>query len=406
MAALTVIAALCVGLAASAAEASRARAARAVRSQAEPLLERAVNLSTALSDANATATTTFLTGGLEPPARRARYLEDLQLASESLTELTRGLTGPPAARSAVALIADQLPRYSGLVETARAGNRQGLPIGAAYMRQASGLLTGTVLPASNQLFDTEAGRLLSGYRSGTSAVAPVVLAVVGGLAVGLLVAMQIRLAAMSRRILNPPVLLATVVLLGTILWALAGMIGEQRALATAQRTGSDPVEVLSATRVLVARAETDQSLTLVSRGSDGTDPLDFARVVRALAPPGGLLAEAAGLEPGGPARTGQHRLTRAFRAYQQRARTIAGRERSGEPQAAAALASSAATIAVGDGLTAALGAQTQIAEARFARATGDASSSLGGLSIGLPVLTALAAALVLTGLRPRLAEYR
>jgi hypothetical protein len=69
---------------ATAAERSRASAASAARSQTEPLLGQAATLYTALSDANATATTTFLEGGLEPPARRARYAADLRLSTDAL----------------------------------------------------------------------------------------------------------------------------------------------------------------------------------------------------------------------------------------------------------------------------------------------------------------------------------
>ena len=53
----------------------------------------------------------------------------------------------------------QLPVYTGLVETARVYNRQGLPLGAAYLREASGLMRDKLLPAAKQLYRTETGRL-------------------------------------------------------------------------------------------------------------------------------------------------------------------------------------------------------------------------------------------------------
>ncbi len=46
---------------------------------------------------------------------------------------SRDPTSPPRSSA----IAADLPVYSGLMETARANNRQGLPVGAAYVRQAS-----------------------------------------------------------------------------------------------------------------------------------------------------------------------------------------------------------------------------------------------------------------------------
>src|ERR1700686_2674673 len=78
--ALVVLGAVCFGLVAALTEGSRAQAAQAVRTETEPLLVDAVTLYSALSDANGTVTTNFLTGGLEPAARRARYLADLRAA--------------------------------------------------------------------------------------------------------------------------------------------------------------------------------------------------------------------------------------------------------------------------------------------------------------------------------------
>ena len=126
------VGAVCFGVIATVAERSRAQAAQAARTETEPLLVQAVTLYTALSDANATANTTFLNGGLEPAARRAHFLQDLRLASDSLASLTREVGGSADARVAVGTITEQLPIFSGLVEAARANNRQGLPVGAAY----------------------------------------------------------------------------------------------------------------------------------------------------------------------------------------------------------------------------------------------------------------------------------
>ena len=99
--ALLVVGAVCFGVIATGAEQSRERAVRAARTGTEPLLVHAVNLYTALSDANATVATGLLAGGLEPPIKRARYLHDLRVASESLTALTRegGTSATPRWRS-------------------------------------------------------------------------------------------------------------------------------------------------------------------------------------------------------------------------------------------------------------------------------------------------------------------
>lgn len=404
IAVLVIIGAVAFGAIATVAEHSRAHAAQAARAQTEPLLLNAATLDTALSDASATVTSTFLHGGVEPPARRAQYLRDLSVASGSLTDLTRGVSGSPAASRAVAAIATQLPVYSGLIEAARANNRQGLPVGAAYLRAASAVLTGSILADADRLYTLEAGRLNSDYGTGSSAPAFVILIVTAVLALGLLIVAQRTLSRISRRTLNILVVLGTVVLAAASIWAIVGLTGEQSSLQTAQRD-SDAVEVLTASRVLLSRAETDQSLTLVNRGSDETDPLDFAAVMRSLSPADGLLHDAAAASQRAGL-GGAGRVDSEFDAYSAQTGEIAQLEAAGRIGAAIALASSPQAAAVAEAPNQTLVDQTAAAQQHFAANAGDATGALSGLTVALPILTALAAALLLLGLRQRLEEYR
>jgi hypothetical protein len=380
---LMVAGALCFGIIASLAERSRVHAAHAVRSQTEPLLVQAVNLYTALSDADATATTTFLRGGLEPPARRAHYVQDLRFASTSLAALTRGTGDAADTRAAVVTIGQQLPVYSGLVEAARANNGQGFPVGAAYLRQASALLGGTILPAASHVDASEARALSGDYATGSATAVLVVLVLTVVVALALLAASQRYLTRISQRIFNVPMLLASAVLAGTAAWVLIGVVNEQNALAAAHRD-SDAVEVLSGSRILLSRAQSDESLTLVGRGSDKTAPADFARVTRALAPPSGLIAE------------GEVAMTRIGIGD-------AGRALSAEY---ASFTRSPSSSSASDRLSATLDGRIAAAQADFARDSSSATSSLSGLSIAIPVLTLVAAAFALLGVRQRLEEYR
>lgn len=393
------------GVIATVAEHSRAQAAQAARTETEPLLVQAVKLYTAVSDASATATTTFLKGGLEPPARRARYLRDLRLASDSLAALTRKVGGSVDERIAVGTITERLPVYSGLVEAARANNRQGFPIGAAYLRAASAVLSGSILPAADHLYATEAKRLSDDYGTGTATAALVVLAVVVSVALGLLILTQLYLARLSRRILNVPALLATVLLAAVSAWAIVGLIGEQNSLATAQRS-SDSVEVLSATSVLLSRAQSDQSLTLANRGSDQTDPADFLAVMRTLAPQAGLLGEVTILAGQSRTTAAAKQLTAEFASYQAETAKLAGLETKGQILEAIRLASSASATSIAERMSANLADQITAAQGRFSSAAAAAGSSLSGLSLAIPLLAALAAVFALTGLSQRLGEYR
>jgi hypothetical protein len=411
LAIVTVFAALALGAVAEVSEQARDRAANSARADTEPLLAQAVNLYGSLSDANATATTTFLVGGLEPPARRARYLRDVRSASDSLAALTREVGGSGAARDAVATITRELPIYTGLVEAARANNRQKLPIGAAYMRQASELLSSPILPAAGRLYTIEAQRLRDDYSTGTSTAWLIAFAAAFAVMLGLMVWAQLYLARISHRILNLPMVVATVLVAAVGIWGLVGLISEQNALSRAQRNGSDPVEVLSAARILVSRAQSDESLTLIARGGDTADPEDFTAVVGALGAPngrGGLVAEIAALAR----RTGSEGAAAEFEsalgAYLAQHNRIESLAASGQTTAANNLAAGSASGAhsPADRVSADLTAQVAAAQTRFEQAASDASSALDGLSIAIPVAIVLAMFLTMFGLRQRALEYR
>ena len=114
----------------------RASGANDVVSTSEPLSLDGQQIYRALSDADATAASAFLSGGLEPLAARHRYQADIAQAAAHLESATAAAGHSPAARDLAKLSAG-LPVYTGEVETARADNRLGLPLGAAYLREAS-----------------------------------------------------------------------------------------------------------------------------------------------------------------------------------------------------------------------------------------------------------------------------
>jgi hypothetical protein len=411
MAIVTVAAAVAFGVLAEVAEQSRERAAGSARTDTEPLLAEAVNLYGSLSDANASAATTFLVGGLEPPARRARYLRDIGVATDSLAALTRQVGGSGAARNAVATVTRELPIYTGLVEAARANNRQKLPIGAAYLRQASELLSSTILPAAGRLYTIEAQRLRNDYSEGTSTSWLIAFIAAIVILVALLLYAQWYVARISNRILNVPMLVATVVVAAVGIWGTLALVSSQNALVRAQRNGSDSVEGLSAARILVSRAQSDDSLTLIARGGDTTDPADFAAVTGALGPPdgrGGLVGEIVALAH----RTGNEGAAAEFQrdlaawlTQHVRIEALAAAGRTSQANRLAA-GSAAGGRSPADRLSAALSRQISASQSRFGQAAADASSALDGLSVAIPVAIAIAAVLTLFGLRQRALEYR
>jgi hypothetical protein len=391
--------ALAFALISAAAIRTRAQAAQAARTQTEPLLVQAVRLYTSLADANATAATTFLTGGLEAPTQRTRYVSDLQRASQALATLTRDARS--GADTQASSIISQLPRYSGWVEDARANNRNDFPVGAAYLRKAALTLRGTILPAADQLYATEATRLSGDYATGRSIGALLVVGIGAGIGLVLLALTQVYLARLSRRTFNVPLLVATIALAIASVWVVIALINEGNALAAARSKGSDPVEVLSTTQILLSRAQGDQSLTAVNRGSDSTDPVDFKHLMTLVAPPSGLLGEAAVLARQTGDQTGARRLAAEFARYRAATSSGASGQTAGETASNAQFAAGLENVLNTD-----LAQRVDSAQARFKRYAADATSSISGAEGAIAFFAIITGVLGLIGVRQRLGEYR
>ena len=117
-----------------------------------------------LADADAMATSGYVSGGREPTAVRARYDDDIARATDRLVSAAGRLPGSEP----VATIAAQLPVYTGLVESARTLNRGGLPLGQSYLGSASELMRSTILPAAEELRRQQAAALAAAYARGVA----------------------------------------------------------------------------------------------------------------------------------------------------------------------------------------------------------------------------------------------
>src|SRR5690606_38601546 len=103
----------------------------------EPLANAAQALYSALSVADAAAVTGFISGGIEPESVRERYTEAVAEASAQLVAASGGAGSDPDSTRLLSGIAGRLTVYTGLIETARANNRSGNPVGTAYLSEAS-----------------------------------------------------------------------------------------------------------------------------------------------------------------------------------------------------------------------------------------------------------------------------
>jgi hypothetical protein len=219
-------------------------------------------IQTSLVSADADATNAFLEGGLEPVEQRRDYDQALRRASAQIAYAARA---QPADGTALAALNNDLQDYAGQVQLARANNRQGLPVGAQYLRAASATLRAGALPLLDNLTAANEQRARQEFSAARASLAW--LMVTYPLVLAALVAALIWLARRTHRYLNVPLagagLVALVALIGGLI-----VLGSMAATVSDVRDGSySSARALAGARVAAFDAKANESLTLVSRGS-------------------------------------------------------------------------------------------------------------------------------------------
>lgn len=378
----------------------RRKAADDIVTDASPLLVSAEELYVSLADADAAATESYLAGGSQTNEVLARYDDDVKSASDRLAQIGSHAQSTPEMQSAVRDLSNDLPRYTSLVATARENNRQGNPVGTAYLRSASALMRETMLPRATQIYGSASDGLRQQYATGTSWGHGVGIAAVGIVLVAGLVAAQIFVTRRSKRWVNPPLAIATVLVVLVLGWTALQFARAQHSLATAERDGSSPVQVLAASRILALRAEAASTLSVVDR-----DPADVAALTDPLGGSTGREGALGDVFAVAPESAGHS--SQIVAAYNELVDTITHVHDSlatdYDGAVGLTLDEQASRSKTFDEL---LLSDVQAALERFDGASGDAGAGFSALLIGLLAICVAAEVLVLVGLQLRIREYR
>jgi hypothetical protein len=206
-------------------------------------------------------------------------------------------------RRDTALISWELARYTPLEASAQGYSQQGLPVGAAYLREASGYLSGQTLRRANDIRRLDQGQITA-VDAAASAV-PWQLFAADALVLACLAGAQVITARYARRLLNPGLVLATVLLIGVVAWSATALAVSLSAAGRDAAPHARAASALAQAGLDGTEARTDDLLTLADQGEDctaitGTVP-PFAydvgcrfetQVVGSLARPGGTLRKA------------------------------------------------------------------------------------------------------------------
>jgi hypothetical protein len=260
-AALTVLCALALSLGGFYSVERRATAIDDAAGAASQLI-RVQDVRVVVVQADSLASVAYLVGGQEPAAQRQEYDDRIDVAARGLSEAAAAATGADtvALENATSLLAT----YVGLIEQARANNRQGFPVGAAYQRQAR-VVAEQLVEQLRSVETTSRDRVNESVRRGHRASA---LLIVTALVLVLVLAFgSWWLARRWRRVLNVPLVVAGVIV------GLVTIVGLGVNAAAIDRTDDATAGPLAAADLLAqARASgfdarSNEALTLIARGN-------------------------------------------------------------------------------------------------------------------------------------------
>jgi hypothetical protein len=229
--------------------------------------------------ADAIASSSYLRSGQEDPAQRTAYLEEIAAAGDGLVAVSGAATDTDLEQLSEA--SRLLGSYVGLVEQARANNRQGFPVGATYQRQANGIVSNADVDTPDivsSLRAVEASQrdqindsLATAHRAGAW------MQLSGWLLMVALVLASWWMSRTFRRIINLPIALSAVALFlllvigGTVQ---AGAVSDTDGAVGTQLEGADSA---AQARAAAFEARSQEALTLINRGNGAANEANWLR---------------------------------------------------------------------------------------------------------------------------------
>ncbi|MDT0493617.1 hypothetical protein RM717_24260 [Streptomyces griseus] len=388
----------------------RASAADDVVGRSQPLSADAANIYRSLADADTMAASGFLAGAQEPKAVQEQYRKDIQEAARLLVKASANTDSSTSSGQEITTLNELLPVYTGLIERARANNRQGLPLGGAYLRYANQKMSNELLPAAERLYAAETGRL---DRDAADARRWPYLSLGAGLvALGALVWMQRRNYRRTNRVFNHGLLVATAAASVVLLWLAVGHTVARAELRSAMVHGQESLDVLNNARINSLKARANENLTLVARGAvltaDGSADqyeTDYTTGMKAL---GAQLKKAERLADNDSGRAPVAEAARSVTEWQDRHRKARATDDQGDYDGALKqiIGAEDSTGQSFQQVDTALRKALAHEQGEFTAAAEDGRGALRGLPAGAAALAVLGAVAAILGVNRRLSEYR
>jgi len=376
----------------------------------EPLALAAQQMYESISDADVTATTTFLSGPEPPLASLQRYRADVAGAAADLARLKNAADGNQPLTAALAAFSAGLPVYTGYVAQAQTEYALGYPLtGGSFMQVASEEAHLVLLPAARTIYTLQDAALTAASSQATGVplvIVAGVLAVVTGFA---LYRTQRWLTRRTHRVFNYGLVMASAALIVSVAWLLVTFAVARSDLAQGIGHGSRPAGTLAQASIDVQQARGDEILNLISRSGDTSFEQNFRSVRDQIGPGTGTLLAVAAAASRGQA------VPQVTAAARDAASWYSANEQVYRLDLAAAYAAETKLV-IGTGPGSSAAGYTQV-ESDISRAIADdlstfqSSATAGASAFGPVEGVVIAAALLMAGacawgLSRRLGEYR
>jgi hypothetical protein len=377
----------------------RASGANPIVASSGPLTYDAQQVYASLADADATEANAYLSG-IEPTATITQIHDDISRTEAGVMAIRAGNSGP-VVQADLTTLAAGIPAYMDFVGQADAFNREQVPVGGAWLGDASNLMHGTLLPAASDLYQKENTRLNASYSQATGLP---YLAAGTALLTGIAALWAQRwLARRTRRVLNLGLVAASLIGLACLAWLLTSFAAARSDLLAGRDQGSVPAQALARAEITALQMHSDESLTLINR--DGPEDATEAEFRSSETKLTAELVTAQQTGRGSPGAAGAATAARAAQAWYREHARVYDANYNGDYLGAVQLAINNSTQ-VFLRVDAALTAGISVDQAASAHQAGSGDDALGGLAAGMVIGPLLMAASCALGISRRIAEYR
>lgn len=363
-----------------------------------PVLISTQGLVASLAEADAANTAVFLSGENEDRQQRSLYETALSRAPQQIEDISSGIGNDTASHDSLKEVASQLTEYAGLVERARLGNLAGSADATSDLQASIELVSGPngMLANAQLVTDRTQATFDDDVSSGTIEWAGAVGVLV--VAILVLVVAQGRLKKRTNRLVNPALLLATVCVVGLLIWLVLAQIGRVSDLDVARENGYDSIALTAELQTAAFDYKTQEARAII-QGSASALPGD-----ESLTSIDSLLAELAAEADNEREVSAIEGLRTRWNRYVATSDTIRASLTAGDTDGARA-------TAIGNGNTDFNGFNTTVESVllanrdQFNASVSSATNRLRWLQLGALMLPLIAAVLALAGYQTRINEY-